>query len=422
MKRTNLIIVMLMLILIIGLAACNSNMSSSQAGGDIPASVPPESSVREEPPVADNPQQPETTETHEAASQSEPRQDIIKPIELADGLYDIGKTLFPNKDTWFSGRLLDDDRLLVTTLAEAVIYSYQTGEILHRLPTPVERLGMEHFYSQEQIGESEYIITLYDRNLDILAQHKSDRPAIPAIDGKTILYDEYDERRRIITLDTETGEEKEFDYKALEPNAGNPDVGGIWVRAFDGEYVFFCTAYHPEFGNSGVGALNIMTGEGNFYAGFPSSQAPGFPGVPDPYGKNKAIFWQDGSAHGTDGTYFVIMDAVSFSVMFNVGTTACRVSDNGKFLVAVSSEWKADTQQIVLTNISAYHGDTEGIHGAPLQLIHSKDFEAAVTIESDYGSSFSGISISDDGKYICFSGRIEEDGGKRQTLFMYEIK
>ena len=415
MKKTTILI--LLLVLLMGLSACNNNPDLSESESNI--SVPFESSTQEEFGVANNSLQPEVPNT---TSQLEIAENIIQPIKVADGLYDIGKSLFPNDDTWFSGRVLDDNRLLVTTLAESVIYNYQTGEILHRLPLPVENLGMEHFYSQQQISESNYTITLYDRNLTMLAQHESDRPAIPAIDGKTILYNQYDQRGRIISRNTETGVEKEFDYKTLQPNAGTPYEGGIWVRAFDGECVFFSTTCNPSPGSSGIGALNITTGEGIFSAVLSATESPGFSGIPNPFGKNKAIFWQDGSAFGTDGTYFIIMDVPNtFFTKFDMGTTACRISDNGEFLVAVSSEWKADSSQIVLTNISTYRGDTGTIDGGSFELVSGKDFGIESPISSDYGGSFSGISISDDGKYICFSGVIEEAGSKRQTLFMCEM-
>lgn len=415
MKKLKFIIISL--IFILGLSACDKNVSMSSSSEFESISASHESSADEEISGDGNSSQPELPKTDaDAVSQSEVVGNIIQPIRVADGFYDIGKSLFPNDDTRFSGRILDNDRLLVTTLNESAIYNYRTGEILQRLPLTVEWLGMEHFYSQQQKSENLYVITLYDRELNVLAQHESNRLAFPALDGKTILYNQYDQRGRIITFNTETGEEKEFDYKTLNPNAEKPYEGSIWIRAFDGEYVFFSTTNNPVSVNPGIGALSIMTGEGIFSADFPTKHFPGFSGIPDPFGKNKAIFWQDGSAYGTDGTYCAVVDAANNSIeIVDVGTTACRMSDNGEFLVAIGSAWKADTSQIVLEHISTFSGDT-------FEPLSSMYFDFESPIESDYGSSFNGISISEDGKYVCFSGNTEENGIKRQTLFMYEVK
>ena len=338
--------------------------------------------------------------------QAEYLPEVILPVQIYDGIYDIGAILFAGQDAFISARVLDGNRLLAWNMLtdESVIFDYSSGEVLHRFSPSIRRLGLEHFYSQHKNGESNYTITLYDNQFNVLAQHETGRPAIPAIDGITILYDGRPPTKR----NTQTNEEVEIRVNDIAEGY----TGGIWVRDFDGQWMFFSSTHNPMPGNAGVGAYNVITGQAIFRGDFPEL----FSAIPESFGDGKAIFWQCGCAHGTYGSYSVIIDTENSEIrIVDVGNPIVRISDNGRFLVAVDSEWdqgRFPTQTITLSRIRTYDGGT-------LAPVSSRSFiPQAFHIEADGGGHFYRISISNDGRHVFFTGFIEENGIRRQSLFM----
>jgi hypothetical protein len=350
--------------------------------------------------------------------------EIIHPKQIADGVFDLGSILFPDPDVFLSARVLSGNHILIWTMNiydESLVYDYSTGEVLYRFSPSVRRLGMEHFYSRRQNSENSYTIALYDKDYNVLAQHETSKPAIPAIDGINILYDA---REKIAMRNTLTNEEMEISISDI----ASEYEGGIVFWGFDGQWVFFNANYAPfgtphpfaddtswELWSRGVGAYNIITGA-SFLTGRFDHEL--FVGIPESFGESKAIFWQCGCAHGTDGTNSVIIDAENSDMRIaDVGGHVNRMSDNGRFLVAVDGEWdvnRFDFQTITLTTINIYDGHT-------YELISSRDFGHLTTIEADGGGHFDRVSISDDGRHVFFTGLIEENGNKRQSLFMVDM-
>jgi len=339
--------------------------------------------------------------------------EFIQAIQIADGIFDIGSTLFPDPEAFVSARVLSSGRLLVWTMNvsnESVIYDYTTGEIVHRFSPAIIRLGMEHYFSQQQNGENSYTITLYDNDLNILAQHRTDRPAIPATDGVTILYGERPPTMRNV----HTNEKTEIAISDIAPEY----EGGIFTWAFDGEWMFFRATANPFLGNEGIGAYNVLTEQSVFSDDFPEM----FAGLPETFGRSSAIFWQDGSAFGTDGTYSVIVDALNSDIrIIDVGITANHMSDNGNILVAVDAvgiAWEEDifdfpVQNTTLSQIIIYDAHS-------LEPISSRNFEPLIGVMA--GSFGGGISVSEDGRYVFLRGFVYDGGSRRQSLFMIEME
>ena len=200
---------------------------------------------------------------------------------------------------------------------------------------------MEHFYSRQHIDENSFIITLYDNELTVLTQHKTNRSARPAVDGITIIYDD---ERPLIVHNTQTNEKVEINTYTISPN---PGYEGSFVQwDFDGQWVFFTTYHVPvntdwfsELWRRATGAYNVITGQSVFSEDFPRS----FTGVPATFGDGKALFWQCGVAFGTDGTYSVIVDTANSNIrVVDVNSSANRISDNGRFLVSVHSHMEQE--------------------------------------------------------------------------------
>jgi len=346
---------------------------------------------------------------------------FVVPPQIADGIFDLGAALFSEPEVFFSARTLSGNRLIVENVLadESIIYNYITGEILHRFSPALRRLGTDHFYSQRQDSENSYTITLYDHELTILAEHYTTQPAIPVIDGIHILYDA---RASIRIRNIQTNEEGEISVSDISPK---PEHGGgmIWWD-FDGQWVF-STANHapagtPQFSElwmRAVGAYNVITSQSIFSEDFPQA----FAGIPETFGSSSAIFWQDGSAFGTDGTYSVIVDAQNSDIrIVDVGITANHISDNGSILVAVdavSIEWENDIFDFPVLNTTL---SQIILHDAySLAPISSRSFEPLI---GAMGGSFGGvISVSEDGRYVFLRGFIYEGGSRRQSLFMIEM-
>lgn len=370
-------------VLLIGLCSCGPTPSHSTAN---PPAAKPQSGA-EIPPVS-------------AAASGEAAPRDVTPVLLDENIIDIGATLYPNQTIQVSGKIVNDN-LMVWSENGSFLYDYQASQILYASPLTIIPLGTEHYYSQEQRGETSYLITLYNQEFDILAQHESEHPALPAVDGKSLLL----EGGQIAVLHTETETTEIFDLQDVAADY----TGGIWVSDFDGEWVFFGTTCNPMPGNPGFGAYNVLTGEAIFHG----DQHISFSGIPECFGHGKALFWQDGSAHGTDGTYCIVLDAATGEFQeIDVGENACRVSDNSSYIASLSSSWEREALQVRLGQISVYRADT-------LQPLYSYHNEFAIS--SDYGISFSGISVSNDGKNVCFDGRLGEEHGK-QTLFLCKMQ
>lgn len=318
-----------------------------------------------------------------------------------ENITDVGSMLFPGHTAALEGRIVDG-KLLIWSEGGSVFYDYETAQTLYTSPLEIQPLGTEHFYSQERMGENSYKITLYGKAFEVLAQHESEAPAFPAIDGKTLLYDQ----RKITTLNTETGATTTFAVQDADPQY----TGGVWVYEFDGEWVFFATTCNPTPGNPGVGAYNVLTGDAIFNSDFSSA----FCGVPVCFGQNEALFWQGGSAYGTDGTYCVKMDTASGEIRnIDVGEVACRISDNGQYLVAVSGKLSEGDSTPHLTAINTYGAET-------LEPRYSQSVELPISVDS--GVSFGGLSISNDGQVICLGAVVDEGGETRQTVLLYSTQ
>ncbi len=318
-----------------------------------------------------------------------------------DGLIDLGAALFSGRTADLqcqmteAGLLLWDDR-------GAVLYDCAQKTVLGRSAEAIRPLGGGLFYAVERRGEGDYLVTLYDRHFKALAQHQSDRPAIPASDGRLLLYDQ----REIAVLNTETGEAAEFRVQDVAPDY----PGGIWTHVFDGEWVFFAATCNPNpVGTPGIGAYNVLTGQ----ALFDSDYSGRFTGVPRCLGGGKALFWQDGRAYGTDGTYAVLLDAAAGTfTKLDVGTEALGMSPNARRLAALSTGEDAEAQRILLTGIAVYEADT---------LEQRFAFVPEQPPEPDDPPYFNSLSISDDGRFVAFSGALREGEQRRQTVFLYEV-
>ena len=340
-------------------------------------------------------------------------------LQIAPGIFDLGAALFSGQDAFVTMNALSNNRLLVENMLtdESVIYNYVTGEVSQHFSPTLRRLGMEHFYSNQQNGENSFTITLYDSELNIIAQHETTKSARPSVDGSTILYDE----QQPIIYNTQTNEEIEITISGILPFSGYD--GGIVYWDFDGQWIFFTANYAPvgteqfsELWQKITGAYNVVTGEIVSSDNFPQL----FEGMPVVFGNGNAFFWQCGCAFGTDGTYNVIVDAANSNIrVVDVGSTASRMSDNGKFLVSTTAEnrdWEAfEHSQTTLTSIKIYSGDT-------LAPISDHQIDSNILIGVSAGHFGHGLSVSDSGEYAFVAGFfVDEDGNRRQTLFMVEM-
>ena len=353
----------------------------------------------------------------------------IVPIQISPGIFDLGATLFSESelyasarvDLFGSARILSGNRLLITDAIEgkSVIYHYYTGDVSHRFSSALRRLGMEHFYTKEQNSEGRYTIILYDSEFNVLAEHITAQPAIPVIDSIHILYES---RASIRMRNTRTNEEVKISVGDLSPK---PEHGGgmVWWD-FDGQWVFFVANHAPEgtpqfseLWMRAVGAYNLITGQYIFSEDFPQT----FAGIPEAFGNGSVIFWQDGTAFGTDGTYSIVVDATNSDIrIVDVGITTNHISDNGRFLVAVdavSIEWENDIFDFPVLNTTLSQIILYDLY--TLTPLLSRDFEPLIGVMA--GSFGGGISISESGRYVFLRGFVYEGEIRRQSLFKIEM-
>ncbi len=291
-------------------------------------------------------------------------------------LTDIGAEVCPDWRNGIDGELVDDRHLLIRGQEGTVVYDLSEGHVIAQIPERLFRLAPGFYYSDSSSS-------LYNNLFQVAATPDPQQVAIPGLDGQSIVAQSGIAFKNLATLET----------KALDLKETYQYDGRAWITRFDGENIYFTATCSPDPGGDGIGFFNVRNGSSFF------SPVPRFSGVPFPAANGTALFWQDGSGAGADGTYCLYLDTAAKTVAkINTGSPMYALSPNGKYIATIDSGsvWDSNPPDTV---ICVYDAATM----APIRRVN-----VGLPILSDRGAHIRSLSISNEGNWVCFAGVLWE--------------
>jgi hypothetical protein len=324
--------------------------------------------------------------------------------------YDVGKTLYPEErsndlDGVISGQFRKGF-LHVWGSGKSFRYDYVNKEIVAAYNEVIVPLGQSHYYSRKQNDDSDWIISLFDSEMNRISEIQGSQYAMPSIDERFLVSVD----QVITVVELMSGKEHIYDLNSLFGKDGaGYGRGDIVSSYFDGSIVYFksYSMMQPRSSKSLIGYFDIVSGKSKCFE-LPLS----FNGIPYYFAEKKIWYWQSkGGESEPDGSYGIMLDADTDTIRkIDVGTSDALLMNNN--IIAVNAD-NRDSQH--MERISAF------------TFFSGNDFKVVKTVAVNsenapfYYNPGVGLTQSEDQMYICVAG-FYDTSSSRHSLFVYRVK